>query len=234
MKIVVFGANGPTGQLLTKGALAEGHTVTAFTRHPEAFPLKHEHLQVMRGDVYDPSTVEQAIGGQDVVLSALGVPFSRQPITVYSQGLTHIIAAMQRSGVRRLACVSSVAVDPRYDTQGGFFFEKVITPLIQSIGRTLYADMKRMETLVMSSGLDWTIVRPSGLFETPTVTDYRVTEGSIIGRFTSRADLADCLLRQAINDRYAQKAIAVATFAVQPSIVQLIIREGFQRRPAAS
>jgi uncharacterized protein YbjT (DUF2867 family) len=39
MNIVVFGANGPTGHLVTKQALAWGHTVTAFTRHPEAFPL---------------------------------------------------------------------------------------------------------------------------------------------------------------------------------------------------
>jgi hypothetical protein len=41
----------------------------------------------------------------------------------------------------------------------------------------MYADQKRMETLVMNSHLDWTIVRPSGLFETEAVTDYRVYRG---------------------------------------------------------
>src|SRR5262249_3757437 len=53
MNIVVFGANGPTGQLLTKQAVVAGHAVTAVTRHPEAFPLHHEHLQVMGADVFD-------------------------------------------------------------------------------------------------------------------------------------------------------------------------------------
>ena len=43
-------------------------------------------------------------------------------------------------------------------------------------GKTMYADLPRMETLVMDSDLDWTIVRPSGLFETPMVTEYRVAE----------------------------------------------------------
>ena len=47
MKLVVFGANGPTGQLSTKQALAEGHAVTAVTRHPEAFPLRDARLRVL-------------------------------------------------------------------------------------------------------------------------------------------------------------------------------------------
>jgi putative NADH-flavin reductase len=236
MNIIVFGANGPTGKLLTQQALAEGHKVTAFTRHPEAFAIHHEHLRIVRGDVlHDPVVVEQAILGQDTVLSTLGVPFSRRPISIYSQGIANITHAMQKIGLRRLACVSSTAVDHHYDTQGGFFFEKVLTPLItQTLGRTLYTDMKRMETLVTNSDLDWTILRSSGLFETSTVTDYRVTDGYISGRFTSRRDLADCLLKQATSDQLVHKAVAVATFAEQPSIVQLIMREAFQRRPVTA
>ncbi len=105
MNIVVFGANGPTGRLLTKQALAEGHTVTAVTRHPDIFPLQDGRLKVMRGDVFDLPSVEQAVAGQDAVLSTLGVPFSRKPITVYSQGMAHIVQAMNRHGVRRLVCV---------------------------------------------------------------------------------------------------------------------------------
>src|SRR5713226_6450738 len=212
MKIVVFGANGPTGQLLTKQALAEGHTVTAVTRHPETFPLRRERLQVMRGDAFDLSSVEQAVAGQDAVLSTLGAPYSGKTITVYSQGTAHIVQAMNHYGVRRLVCVSSSATDSLtrfHDTGGGFIFEKILKPIIiNSIGRTMYADMQRMETLVMNSHLDWTIVRPSGLFETPAVTDYQVAEAFISGRYTSRADLADCMLQQLTNDQYLHKAVA--------------------------
>src|SRR4051794_30503393 len=112
MKIVVFGANGPTGRLLAKQALAQGYTVTAVTRHPETFPLQDAHLRVLRGDVYDPAQVEEVVAGQDAVLSTLGVPFSRKAITVYSQGMAHIIDAMKKHGVRRLVCVSSSATEP--------------------------------------------------------------------------------------------------------------------------
>src|SRR6266853_4945191 len=171
MKIVIFGANGATGKILTKQALDSGHRVTAVTRHPEAFPLRDVRLNVMGGDVFDLALVEQAVAGQDAVLSTLGVPYSRKPITLYSQGTAHIVQAMTHSGVRRLVCVSSSATDP-HDTGGGFLFDKILQPLIIStLGRTMYADMRRMETLVMNSHLDWTIVRSNGLFETEAVTD---------------------------------------------------------------
>jgi hypothetical protein len=36
----------------------------------------------------------------------------------------------------------------------------------------MYADQRRMEAAVMSSDLDWTVVRPSGLFASPAVSAY--------------------------------------------------------------
>ena len=232
MDIAVFGANGPTGRLLTRQALRAGHVVTALTRHPDAFPDRHDRITVMACDVYDLVAVERAVRGRDAVLSTLGTPYSRKPITLYSVGMANIIRAMKHHAVRRLVCVSSSATDPterRRDTGGGFFFEKVLKPVIMgTVGRSLYADMLRMETLVAASDLDWTIVRPSGLFATPEVTDYRTAEGFIAGRYTSRQDLADLLLRQADDDRYRRKAVAVATFGAQPSVLQLIRSEAFQ------
>ena len=211
MNIVIFGANGPTGQILTKQALAAGHTVVAVTRHPEAFALQNARLQVMHGDVFDRTSVEQAVAGQDAVLSAIGVPYSRKPITVYSQGTAAILQAMNHHGVRRLVCVSSGGTNAQYDPQEGFFFRRIIKP---TIGKTLYADMSRMETLVEKSDLNWTIVRPARLIETATVTPYRLAQGYIVphGTKTSRADLADFMLQQLTTNEYIHKAVAIATF----------------------
>jgi putative NADH-flavin reductase len=231
VKITIFGANGPTGRHLTRQALDEGHDVTAFTRRPESFPEQHEALQVVGGDVYDLPAVEGAVKGRDAVLSTLGVPFTRKPITVYSQGMAHIVSAMEAHGVDRLVCVTSSVLGPHPEPQGGVVYRKVIQPFITGfVGRTLYDDMRRMEELVMASPLDWTIVRPSGLFETPGVTDYRIAEDHILGRFTSRPDLAACVLRQAADTRYLRKVLAVATVSVQPSMVQLVWREGIRKK----
>jgi putative NADH-flavin reductase len=231
MNIVCFGANGATGRLVVKQALAEGHAVMAFTRHPEAFPFRDNRLQLARGDVFDLPAVDKAISGQEAVLSSLGVPFSRKPITVYAQGMAHIVQAMQHHGVRRLVCVSATPVDPRYDTQGGFIFEKVMKPVVShTLGRTMYADLRRMENLVMHSDVDWTILRPSGLFDAPSVTDYQVTDGFECGQFTSRTDLADGMLRQLDDDRNVRKALAVATVSGQPGFLKFFLTEGIGKK----
>ncbi|HTU60706.1 MAG TPA: NAD(P)H-binding protein [Polyangiales bacterium] len=232
MNVAIFGANGPTGRLLTAAALAAGHHVTAVTRCPDAFPRYDRHLRVVGADVLDPSAVEQAMRGQQAVLSTLGVPFSRRPIEVYSRGTLHIMGAMRRCAVRRLACVSSSATQPHARGEGGFFFNQVVQPLIvNTLGKTLYADMRSMESAVRESELDWTIVRPSGLFDTATVTRYEVREDFHPNRFTSRADLADCLLRQLdISD--SRRVLAVATVTEKPNMLKLIAREAFQRRPS--
>ena len=233
MNIAVFGANGPTGRLIVESGLASGHTMTAVTRHPDDFPLAHNDLRVITADVYDEGSLDVAVSGQDAVLSVLGVPFGRKPVTVYSVGVANILAAMQRRGVRRLAVVSSSAVPPESrmrDTGGGFFFERVLKPIIENtLGRTLYADMLRMERLVAASDVDWTIVRPSGLFGTAAVTDYSLAEDFLAARFTSRADLADVMLRQATETAWIRKAVAVATNSEQPSVMQLIRGEALSK-----
>ena len=233
MRIVCFGANGATGRLAVKQALGEGHVVTAFTRHPEAFPLRDDRLQLVGGDVFDPSSVDKAVSGQGAVLSSVGVPFGRKPITVFSQGMAHIVQAMQHHGVRRLVCVSATPVDPRYDTQGGFIFEKVMKPVIShTLGRTMYADLRRMENLVRHSDLDWTILRPSGLFQALSISDYQVTDGFVAGQYTSRTDLADCMLRQLDDDRNVRKTLAVATVSGQPTFLKFFLSEGIGKKAA--
>lgn len=231
MRLAVFGANGPTGRLLTRLALDEDHGVIAFTRHPETFPLEHRRLRVAAGDVHDVDAVRSAIEGVDAVLSTLGVPFAKTPISVYSDGAANIMSSMRATGVKRLVCVSSSAVGPHPEPLGGFIFEKVIQPyVVNKLGKTLYDDMRRMEEMVSASDLAWTIVRPSGLFEAPAVSDYEVAIDSVCHRFTARIDLADCLLRQALNDTYAQAKIAVATPSANPSMLKLIWREGIRKK----
>ncbi|WP_040835493.1 NAD(P)-dependent oxidoreductase [Nocardia brevicatena] len=226
MRIIVFGANGPTGRLLTEQALTAGHEVVAVTRRTGEFPIEHPHLTTFEGDVHVPAAVDAAIAGGNAVLSTLGVPYSRDKITTYSAGVANIATAMRGHGIRRIAVVSSSAVEPQSFDDAGFLFNRVLQPFIaRYLGKTLYDDMRAMEALLTASELDWTIVRPSGLYNLPTVTDYTVTQGRAAGRFTSRADLAASLLRLAEDDRYVHATVNVATTSNNPSMLGLIRTE---------
>jgi nucleoside-diphosphate-sugar epimerase len=129
--------------------------------------LQHPNLNVWRRDVLALESIAAALAGQRAVLSSLGVPFSRNAIDVYSRGTANLMQAMQRHAIRRLVCVSSSAAEPHAAGEGGFVFNRIVQPLIvNTLGKTLYADMRRMEALLRASDLARTIVRPSGLFET--------------------------------------------------------------------
>ena len=232
MKLAVFGANGPTGRLLTQLALDDGHDVVAFTRHPDAFPLEHRRLDVVAGDVHDAAAVAAAIDGTDAALSTLGVPFGKKPVTVYSRGVANILTGMRAAGIKRFVCVSSSAIGPHPEPLGGFVFEKIMQPyVVNKLGKTVYDDMRRMEAMVSDSDLAWTIVRPSGLFEAKAVSAYDVAIDYVGYRFTARIDLADCLLRQAVDDAYVRATIAVATPSAKPSMLKLIWQEGIRKKP---
>ena len=165
---------------------------------------------MLSGDVFNADDVARAIGGREAVLSLFGVPYTRKPVTVYSQGTANIIEAMREVGVRRLVCCTSGGTNPKYDPAEGIIFGRIIKPFI---GRTLYADMRRMEEIVMASDLDWTIARPAQLVDGTAVSAYRVEEKYVIPgmRKTARVDLADFMLKEAVSPRHVRKAVAVAT-----------------------
>ena len=228
MSIVVFGANGPTGRLLVSDGLAAGHQVIAVTRRPDKFPQQHPNLTVARADVLDASAVEGVVSGADAILSTLGAPYGRKQVAVYSVGVRNILTAMERHQVRRIVVVSSSATDPKPYADAGFFFNRVVQPFVVNVlGKTVYEDMRRMEELIRNSEVDWTIVRPSGLFDADFVSDYELAENHIAGRFTARSDLAAAMLAQIDDERYVRKILAIATSENVPSMARLIMREAF-------
>jgi uncharacterized protein YbjT (DUF2867 family) len=229
MRIVIFGANGRTGRLLTQRVLDAGHSAVAVTRRPGEFPLADPRLTVAGADVRDASSLVDVVRGADVVLSTLGVPFSLRPIDAYSVGLRNIVAAMRDTGVRRVVVVSSTGAHPypnRIDMPASLrLFEPVIT---RTIGKTTYDDQRRMEDIVRKSGLDWTIVRPSGLFDLPHPTNYVAGAVDPIGGFTARIDLADYMIALASDSSAAGKTVIVSTTENTPTMWQMIRREAFK------
>jgi nucleoside-diphosphate-sugar epimerase len=228
MRIVIFGANGQTGRLATRRALDAGHTTVAVTRRPGAFPFSDPALTVAGADVHDADAVGDVVEDADAVLSTLGVPFTREPVNTYSRGTANIVAAMQSAGVTRLVVVSSTGAYPAPGRTGAPFALRLFEPVItNTIGKTVYDDIRLMESVVRDSDLDWTIVRPSGLFDLPHVTEYVAGEVDPVGAFTSRRDLADYLVALAAQ-RGSHDTVTVSTTAYTPTMWQMIRREAFK------
>ena len=205
MKLLIFGATGGTGRELVKQAIAQDHTVTGFSRHADDLKEPFPNVQAISGDVADMAAVEQAVQGQDAVLSTLGSSsLKRSP--ALTQGVENIVKAMEQHNVRRLVYQSSLGVgDSR--KRVGFLIRYIIIPLVL---RNAIADHEDKESIIRSSNLDWVIVRPAGLRDEPLTGDYRTGEDIEFGARISRADVADFMLKQVSDDAYLNQTPGIS------------------------
>jgi putative NADH-flavin reductase len=209
MNILIFGATGGTGRELVKQALEQGHHVTAFVRNYAKLGIQHENLSVVKGNVLDYASVDRTVSGKDAVLSALGHKKWFIKTTILSEGTKNIITAMEKHGVKRFVCETSLGVG---NSRGrlGLYYTLFVIPFITYF---YFKDKERQEELIRNSSLDWVIVRPGQLTNGRKRGVYR--HGEDIGSYIltvriSRADVADFMLKQLTEDSYLRKAAGVA------------------------
>ena len=208
MRVTIFGANGRTGQQLVEGALAAGHSVTAFVRDPAKLATGAERLRIVQGDALDAAAVEEAVRGQDAVLVALGHA-ANSPKDVLTRGTALILAAMQRHDVRRLVGLTGAGVaDPNDQPK---LLNRLIAGLLRRLQPELLADSERQVALIRASELDWVIVRVPRLTDRPATGRWRVGYvGRDIGPLISRADAAAFMLQHLEDDTWLLKAPAIS------------------------
>lgn len=166
--VLVVGATGGSGRAAVEALLAAGHAVTAFSRHADRLPLRHPRLRCVNGDAMQPAEVDAVVRGHGAVVVTLGIADdalrvrltgrASTALDVRSAGTRHVIAAMQRHGVRRLVVQSSYGVGPTRDRLP-FVYRLMFALLL----KPQIADTERQEAAVRASGLDWVIVQPVNL-----------------------------------------------------------------------
>jgi putative NADH-flavin reductase len=148
------------------------------------------------------------------ILVELGVPIlaivllSRRT-TVLSEGTRNIVRAMERAGIKRFVCESSLGVgDSKWRL--GVVHNLIAMPLFL---RNILADKEEQERIIADSNLDWVIVRPAALTNGPRRGAYRV--GADVGHWfapsrISRSDVAAFMLEQVTEEEYLRKTPGLA------------------------
>ena len=209
MKVVVCGATGRTGRLLVEGALARGHSVTAFVRAPDKLGAVRDRVWVVHGDVLDGGAVSDAVDGQEAALVALAAGGAKAAEQVNAQGTLNVIRSMQRYSVRRLVVLSAGGTQPGRDPNRPWFFERIVKPLFL---KGVLTDLRHMEISVRQSELDWTLVRAAQLVDGPARGVYRAEPGYSLpgGTKIARADVAAFMLDELERRDNIAHALAIA------------------------
>jgi len=160
---------------------------------------------VVHGDGRSLEDMRRAVRGQDAVISIV-VSEGRGPTTVMSDVTRAELDAMREAGVRRLVSVSVSAIEGRRPW--------ILINLVRWILRKPYADFARMERLITSSPVDWTIVRPPYLSNGSKTGRVRTqVGGKDLPRgpyHISRADLAATLVDLAEDSQHVREVLLVS------------------------
>ncbi len=142
MKVFVTGGSGFTGQRVVDRLVRAGHDVVALARStPAATSLAALGVTPIVGDLGDPESLDEAFrwAAAEALANVASLGFGHAPA---------IIAAAADAGIERAVFVSTTAI---------------FTSLAPSSTRTRL-DAERQ---VQSSGMDWTIVRPTMIYGAP-------------------------------------------------------------------
>jgi putative NADH-flavin reductase len=208
MKLLVFGATGPTGRQVVTQALAQGHEVTAFVRDPAGLELANAGLRTVVGDTTrDNEKIAAAVRGQDAVVSALGRGQRLKSENLIQRSLKAIAGAMESANVRRLVVVSAFGV-------GATLNDAPWVPRIMHrfLLKDLFADKEAAEDELRRGSLDWTLVYPTILTNGPVTGTYRVGERLELHGMPkiSRADVAHFILGEVGKRAYVRKIAVIS------------------------
>lgn len=201
MKILVLGASGGCGRLVTRLGRDAGHDLRALVRSgtPYAAP---PGVDVRVGSALDAGDVTVAMEGREAVISCIGGqrvhpwnPWSplRPPAGVAERSARATLQGMRSTGARRLVAISAAGVGESLAATTA-----VMRWLIahSTIGK-MYADLGRMEEALRSSDVDWLAVRPVTLVDASPSRRAKVVDRYRARSIIGRADVAAWLLRAA-------------------------------------
>lgn len=212
MNVTVFGATGGVGAQVVDQLRSRGHQVTAYVRNPAKVPAKWGNdVTVVSGELSDASAIERAVQGADAVVSALGPNLSRKAVGLpLVEGTRNVVAAMQRHGVRRYVGIGTPSLlDPR---ESGTWQTRLAMFMAKTFLRRAYDELLGMSEIVMSAGLDWTIVRFLAPKDGPA--KGRLRHGFYgsdkLGFNVTRADIAAFVAAQIDDARFIGAAPAIS------------------------
>lgn len=185
-EILVAGATGRTGKIIVDNLILQGVKPHVLVRDlPVAQSIWQDSVSYHQGDVRDFQSLLPAASGVQSLISAIGAqsPVGKNcPKRVGYEGVANLVQAACAQNVKRFILISSVAVTHPEHPMNHF-------------GKILEWKFKGEEVL-RQSGLEYVIIRPGGLMDTPGGERKLVfSQGDRLLGMISRTDLAEiCLM----------------------------------------
>ncbi|KAI2625644.1 NmrA family protein [Hypoxylon sp. NC1633] len=197
-KLLVLGATSPTGQIIVERALERGWRVTVCGRRTLQEHAENADIKTVEGPLDDEAILQNAIAGQDVIISVIGPsnPFASSNVFVPAYKL--ILQTMKTEGVRRILALSTFSVYDPKDRPN--LLRWLLVATVWAIAHRVWKTIRGISKVFdeEGEGIDWTLFRVGFLRSGDRL---RVIDGYVgdetLGMSLRRADIAEWTLAQA-------------------------------------
>ncbi len=156
MRITILGASGNIGHRLTKALLDNGHEVTAFMHSSNLPGLSSDKLHIVTGDVHNPTDVQKAVAGSELVVSTLG-SWGSKTKDIVGTAIENTVPVMQSAGIKRIVGLTGSAA--RVPGQVETLTEKATRLLLSAIAKPILTDGEKGLRILSESKLNWSVIR---------------------------------------------------------------------------
>ena len=211
MKIAILGSTGFVGNVLIKKAIARGYEIKTLARDPEKLNEIKDKIEIIRGSVFELSSIDSAIEGTEAVLSTIGPPPGK-PCNPeqYREAMKDIVVAMEKHAVKRYIHIGG-AVHLGGENETWDFKRKFLRLFLSVVSKPILITKHLEWEVLKTSDLDWTLVRPPRITSGKITTELLADEKNLYSLSVSVEELSDFILDQIKSREWIKKAPLVSS-----------------------
>ena len=210
MQITILGATGQVGKATLREALNKGYQVKVLVRSPDKLGDLKEKVTIVKGDLLNSLSVEQALHGSVVVINAAGGIKEPDQYKKFQLIGKILMEKMKQQGIERLINVSGAVMN--LPTEKLDLKRKIMRVFVSLIFNQMkQAQEALLPIIINDKNISWTFVRAAVISKNRGTGKVLADDKQMPGTTIMLEDLGKFMVEQITSTQWIKKAPLVAS-----------------------
>ena len=210
MQITILGASGQVGKATLREALSKGYQVKVLVRTPDKLGDLKDKVIIIKGDLLDSLSVEQALQGSVAVINAAGGVKEPEQYNKFRLIGNILTEKMKKLGIKRLINISGAVIS--LPTEKLDIKRRIMKVFVSLIFRQMKQAQEAILPIILSDNdISWTFVRAAMISKKQGTGKILASDKQMPGTTIMLEDLGKFMVEQITSTEWIKKAPMVAS-----------------------
>ena len=210
MQITILGASGQVGKATLREALSKGYQVKVLVRTPDKLGDLKDKVTIIKGDLLDSLSVEQALQGSVAVINAAGGVKEPEQYNKFRLIGNILTEKMKKLGIKRLINISGAVIS--LPTEKLDIKRRIMKVFVSLIFRQMKQAQEAILPIILSDNdISWTFVRAAMISKKQGTGKILASDKQMPGTTIMLEDLGKFMVEQITSTEWVKKAPMVAS-----------------------